>query len=274
VLARADATLREHPELPHAAWLRAEVHRGWAARFTRIEPRDDVRAQIAWQDADALDGGRVVGIGELAFPPRAKIAATFTVPGSGSRGVLTRLDGVALAGVSTEGTLTYTVDVPPAEHHLVIEVDGETAFASWVAIAGVPAGFPRPSILVPIGDDGACSAASFVGVVRDGAGVRAANVSCDRWVAAAPAERRGTVLVARCERSTCGPFLEWRSESSLGSGPEKPTAPHGAAWPGWATWTAVGVGALAVTTITLIATGVFETRATEPRFIAGGVRTE
>lgn len=38
-LARAEALLREHPELPQAAWLRAEVHRAWAARFTRIEPR-------------------------------------------------------------------------------------------------------------------------------------------------------------------------------------------------------------------------------------------
>jgi hypothetical protein len=273
-LARADAILREHPELPQAAWLRAEVHRSFAARWTRVEPRDDVRAQNAWQDADALDGGRAAGIGELAVPPRPKASAALTVQGGGSRAIVARLDGVELTGTSTEGTLTYAVDVPPAEHHLVISVDGETAFAAWVAIAGVPAGSPKPSIPVRIGDDGACAASSFAGVVRDGNGVRAANVSCDRWVAAAPAERRGTVLVARCERSTCGPFLEWRSEGSFGLGPETPVVPRGGAWPGWATWTAVGVGAVAATTITLIATGVFESRPTEPRFIAGGVRTE
>ncbi|HSO34699.1 MAG TPA: hypothetical protein VLT33_19325, partial [Labilithrix sp.] len=84
------------------------------------------------------------------------------------------------------------------------------------------------------------------------------------------------VLVARCERSACGPFLEWRSESSFGSGPaaEPPTTRHGGAWPAWATWTAVGVGAVAATTITLIATGVFESRPTEQRFVVGGVRRE
>ena len=36
----------------------------------------------------------------------------------------------------------------------------------------------------------------------------------------------------------------------------------------------VGVGAVAATTITLIATGVFESRPTESRFVAGGVRVE
>ena len=50
--------------------------------------------------------------------------------------------------------------------------------------------------------------------------------------------------------------------------------PRGAAWPAWATWTAVGVGAALATTLTLVATGVFESRPTEPRFVAGGVRTE
>ena len=275
-LARADAILREHPELPQASWLRAEVHRSWAARWTRVEPRDDVRAQIAWQDADALDGGRAAGIGEVSFPPRPKASATLTVQGGGSRAVVARLDGVALAGAIAEGTLSYPIDVPAAEHHLVVSLDGETVFAAWVAIASTPTrpASPRPNIAIRIGDDGACSAASFVGVAREGSGVRAANVSCDHWVAAAPAVQRGVVLVARCERSTCGPFLEWRSESSFGGLPDRPIAPRGAAWPAWATWTAIGVGAVAATTITLIATGVFESRPTEPRFVAGGVRTE
>ena len=285
-LARADAILREHPELPQAAWLRAEVHRGWAARWTRIEPRDDQRALIASQDADALDGGRAAGIGEVAFAARPKTSAAIIVQGGGGRAVVARLNGVALpptpanATNAAVGALTFPIDVPPAEHHLVISLDGEVAFASWVAIAAVPAGSPRPTIPIHVGDDGACSAGSFAGVIRDGTGVLAPNVSCEHWVAAAPAERRGTVLVARCERSTCGPFLEWRSESAFedrgdrAARLDKPSTPVGGRWPAWATWTAIGVGAVAATTITLIATGVFESRPTEPRFVAGGVRTE
>ena len=274
-LARADALLREHPELPQAAWLRAEVHRSWAARFTRVEPRDDARARLASQDADALDGGRAAGIGEAAFPARPRTPVTFLVQGAGSRAVVARLDGVELAGAPSEGALAYAVEVVPAEHHLLVSVDGEVAFSSWVSVtAGAGAGAaPRTSIPIRVGDDGSCAA--IAGVTREGAAVRAPNVSCERWVAAVPAERRGAVLVARCERSTCGPFLEWRSESSLGgtiSSPERPYAREG--WPAWATWTAVGVGAAAATTIALIASGIFEARPVEQRFVAGGVRHE
>ncbi len=274
-LARADALLRDHPELPQAAWLRAEVHRGWAARFTRVEPRDDIRAQLAWQDADALDGGRAPGIGEATFPPRARTPVTFTVLGAGSRAVVVRLDGVDLTGTASEGSVAYALDVVPTEHQLVVSVDGDVAFTSWVSITGAAAGAPRARIAVRVGDEGSCAA--IAGVTREGNAVRAPNVSCERWIAAVPTERRGAVLVARCERSTCGPFLEWRSEASFGAataGPEGPVARPGGGWPAWATWAAIGVGAAAATTITLIAAGVFEARPVEERFVAGGVRVQ
>ena len=270
-LARADALLRAHPELPQAAWLRAEVHRGWSARWTRVEPKDEVRALVAGQEADALDGGRAPGIGETTFPARRAEPVTFVVQGAGSRAVVARLDGVELTGVATDGNVSYAIDVVPAEHQLLVALDGDVVFSSWVAIA---AGATRATIPIRVGDEGSCAA--IAGVTRDGNTVRAPNVACERWVAAVPAERRGAVLVARCERSTCGPFLEWRSESSLG-GPGSGTGPavaRGAGWPAWATWTAIGVGAAAATTITLIATGVFESRPVEQRFVAGGVRHE
>ena len=101
----------------------------------------------------------------------------------------------------------------------------------------------------------------------------APGVSCDRWIAAIPAERRGSVLVARCERDTCGPLLEWRVESSLGYGAPADVAPR-TAWPVWATWTMIGIGVVAVAATTVIATGVLENRPVEQRFVAGGVKIE
>ena len=274
-LARAEAVLREHPELPQGAWLRAEVHRSWAARFTRIEPRDDQRAQLAWQEADALDGGRAVGIGEVAFPARARSAAMLAVHGAPNRKLVARLDGVELAGSpSADGGTTYPLDVPAAEHQLVLSIDGDAIFASWLAIAPSAAGAPRVTIPIHLGDDGACSAASLASVSRDGMAVRAPGVSCEHWVTAMPSERRGGVLVARCERSQCGPFLEWRTEGAFSGGPPTQGASHAGPWPSWATWTAVGVGVIAATTVALIATGVFESRPVEQRFVAGGVRVE
>jgi hypothetical protein len=281
-LARAETLLREHPELPQAAWLRAEVHRSWAARWTRVEPRDDHRAQEAWQDAEALDGGRAAGIGEVAFPSRPRTAATLSVQGAASRSLVARLDGTELtATTGPGGSTTYALDVPAAEHQIVVSVDGETVFASWVAIAEAAhagASAPTPMVVsVRVSNDGACAASSFGGVSADGAGgVRASGVSCDQWLAAMPTDRAGAVLIARCERNACGPFLEWRAagglEATATAAP--PQVRRGGAWPAWATWTALGVGAVAATTITLIATGVFESRPTEQRFVAGGVRQE
>ena len=279
-LARAEAMLRDHPELPQAAWLRAEVHRSWAARLSRIEPRDDARAQSAWQDADALDGGRAAGIGEAAFPARARTAITLTVLGAVNRKISVRLDGVELSPQpsptpSADGVLAYPVDTPAAEHQVVVSLDGEAVFASWVSIVAATGASPRPTIALHVGDDGACGASSLARVSRDGNTVRAPGISCDRWVAVVPAERRGAVLVARCERSSCGPFVEWRSEGAFDSGAAPPVAtPHGGHWPAWATWTAIGIGAACATTVALIATGVFESRPTEQRFVNGGVRIE
>ena len=281
-LARAEATLRDHPELPQAAWLRAEVSRGWASRWTRLEPRDEQRAQAAWQDADALDGGRAPGIGEASFPPRPRAPITLTVSGAGTRKPIARLDGTELTGTtSPDGVTTYALDVVPAEHQLVVTLDGDPVFASWLTVSPSAAGAARASLPIRVGDDSACSTSSLAGVTRDGnSAVRAPGVTCDHWVAAVATERRGAVLVARCAGSSCGPFVEWRSEGGFDVGPSegpataaRPGTPH-TGWPGWATWTAVGVGVLAATTITLVATGVLESRPTEQRFVAGGVRIE
>lgn len=271
-LARAEALLRDHPELPQAAWLRAEVSRGWSSRFMRLDPRDDARAESAWQDADALDGGRVAGVGEGAFPRRAAAHATVVVDHAEGQAVVVRLDGVALTGAPAGGgRMSYAVDVPAAEHQLVVALGGEPVFASWVALAPAAAGAPRSTIAVPLPEGGACGASSFEHVTRADGGVRAPGVTCARWVAAVAGEARGSVLVARCERDACGPLLEWRTET-MAPGPA-PT-PRGKGWPAWATWTLVGFGAATATAMTLVATGAFESRPTEPRFVAGGVRVE
>lgn len=275
-LARAEATLREHPELPQAAWLRAEVHRAWAARWSRVEPRDDARAELAWQEADALDGGRVAGVGEIAHPLRRAAAATFAVSGGTGHALGARLDGVELEGVpSPDGATRFTVDVRAAEHQLVITLDGEAVFASWISIAEAQPGAQRAPFPISLGETGVCGAAALGGVTRDADGnVHASGVACGRWIAVAPGDRPGAVLVARCERDACGPFLEWRAAKSLESPAPRERRIAPAPWPAWATWTAVGVGVLAAGVTTVIATGVLETRPVETRFVAGGVRIE
>lgn len=269
-LARAEAILRAHPELPQAAWLRAEVERAWSARWLRLAPRDEARARIAWENAQALDGGRVAGVGETSFPPRRKTKASIVVVG-GTR-VSLRLDGAPITPISGAADLTYDVLVAEGEHQLVAALDGEVVFASWVTIAGLD---PAPT-RVTVTEGTACSREQLGRVQLEAhnnqMSVVAAGVSCPRWIAAAPGPKRGSVLVARCEHDVCGPLLEWRVELVPSETPRR--RPQAATWPSWATWALVGIGAATVTSMAIIATGVLETRPVEPRFVVGGARQE
>jgi hypothetical protein len=269
-LARADTILRDHPELPQAAWQRAEVERSWAARYSRVDPRDDARAAEHWRNAYALDGGRVAGVGESDLGPRKRVPASIAVGGSRSRPIVVRVDGVDLgAGTPTgDGKVTYSTELAPAEHQVVAYADGEPAFASWITIAQ-----GAPPVEIELATGGMCARSAFASVTREESQVKAAGVACPQWVAAVPSDRAGTVLVARCERDTCGPLLEWRVERWGDGGPPQSLRKH-SVWPGWATWTIIGVGAATATAITLVATGVFESRPVEQRFVAGGARVE
>ena len=270
-LARVESLLRDHPELPQAAWLRAEVERTWSTRWLRLEPRDEARARTAWQNAQALDGGRVPGIGETAFANRPPVKATIVISSEADPRLTLRLDGMPLAPAETDarGAAVYHVEVAPAEHHLLATFDGRIVFASWIAIAG-----HDPTARVAISEGGACARDRLAQVQhKDGEIVDATGVTCPRWIAAVPGEKRGSVLVARCERDACGPLLEWRVERLPTYGPPQGHGPY-AGWPSWATWALVGVGAATAASMALIATGVFEARPVEPRFVVGGARQE
>jgi len=278
-LARAETTLREHPELPQAAWLRAEAERTWSVRFTRIEPRDETRARIAWENAEALDGGRVPGIGEPTFggkppAPSPKVKASFVLGSSAARArdAVVRLDGRILTPAGPDG-MTFEADVAPAEHQvLVTTADGSRVlFAAWIAPS---AGGSK--IRMGLADGGACTREALNGVHRDASDpthvVVPAGVSCSSYLAVAPGEKKGSIFVARCEGEACGPLLEWRVERYGAGGPPQTTTKS--SWPTWATWTLLGIGAATATSVALIATGVFDQRPVEPRFVVGGARQE
>ncbi len=274
-LARADAILREHPELPQAAWLRAECERAWAQRFLRAPPRDEARARIAWENAQALDDGRVAGIGETSFPPRPKVETAIALRAAHPERITLRLDGRVLKPTeSTSHGALYKLEVSPAEHHLYATTEsGRVVFASWIAIMQSSAAtLTSPTTSIAVSEGGSCSREDFASV-QQGAGGRvlAEGVTCDQWIAAIPTpDRPNSVLVARCERDVCGPLLEWRVERLTAAPPQSLTKTSH--WPAWATWTLVGIGAGAAASAALVATGVFESRPVEPRFVVGGAR--
>jgi hypothetical protein len=255
-LARAEGALLDHPELPQAAWLMAEVMRGWAARWMRGTP-DVERAARAWRAAAALDGGRVPGLGEPrgVEPPPAAAATPLALDGLDGGHVF--VDGAEVVGGA--------MHVAAGRHAIVVTRSAATVWAAWVNVT------PGSEVRASIPPVPACSKVDLGKVtLGEGPVVRADGVQCAGWVAALP--DAGGVKVASCEASRCGPMLSWRLTL-----PASPTHEHPPAvtsrWPTWATWTLVGVGVATGTVVALAAAGTFQPK-NETRFVNGGVKLQ
>ncbi len=262
-LGEAEATLRDHAELPHAAWLRAEVERVWSSRWLRA--KDEARAKRAWQRGAALDGGRAPGLGEKAFDAEATITATIRLEGA-SDGASMRLDGAPIA--------SGDVSRGEGEHALVVvRGDGSIASSAWISLAqGSIVHAQAPS--APSCSQGDVKRARLLGDA-----IVAKGVQCGHWVAAIAMDP-GVVRVATCEGESCGPLVEWRvtSSSSWTYAPTVPGAGSGSAqeshshWPAWATWTLAGVGVAGATIAIIAAAGAFKSAPTETHFVNGGLQ--
>jgi hypothetical protein len=253
-LARAQVVLRDHAELPQAAWLRAEVERGWSVRWLR--DGDEARAKRAWQRAAGLDGGREPGLGEKAFEGAGTVTASIRLTGAEGAGL--RLDGVKIA----PGEVTRT----EGEHALaIVRADGATSYAAWVSLA------QGEEVKLEAPESPACSRAAMARARLEAVRVRAVGVRCEKWVAAV-ADGVGVVRVATCEGETCGPLVEWRSIAPSGERTGA-AAESRSKWPAWATWALVGVGVAGAAVGVAAAAGAFKsTPAQETQFVNGGLK--
>jgi hypothetical protein len=255
-LARAEATLHRHPELPQGAWLMAEVERGWARRWANVPPKEPERAAAAWRRARSLDGGREPGVGE---------AATATLDPEVSFELYLDDDGESKASLDGHGVAPGPLRRGAGEHQLTLTRRGALIWAGWIGVA------PGASVRVAPPEPPPCSTEDVSRVVLDGAGgtgVRAEGVRCEHWVVAEPLIS-GALLVASCTMDRCGALLEW---GVGGAGPEVPDAVvRGSShWPAWATWTLVGVGAAAIAGVTLGVDAAFHAGASSAPFVSGG----
>jgi hypothetical protein len=249
-LARAEVTLREHPELPQAAWLMAEVERGWARRWTSVPPAQSERAAQAWALAESLDGGREPGLGEVAAKTTtAPISFQLAIQGGGDA----RLDGKEVES----GTLTAL----PGPHQLTLNQGGVLVWASWVGLGdGV-----RVEVRAPRSPP--CSTEDLGRVQSVGGLVRAAGVTCDLWVAAEPERTKPAILVSLCRADHCSDFVEYRMEGAIVA---PPAGVRTSSWPAWATWTLLGAGAAAAGGLTLGIDVAFHSSTSTSPFSVGG----
>jgi hypothetical protein len=284
----ADAWLRAHPELPEAAWLMAEVERARATRWRRIAPEDVEAAGRSWARAEALDGGRIPGIGEIAGAEHAAVATvSLELPGDDDA----RLDGRPLprdgAGsdraVTARGT-TRVVATRAGPHALVVTADGVAVWAGWIEI-----GPGTSSVAIDAPTSVPCSAAEFANLsnasnassatVDASAGVDARRIACGAWLAVSPGKEPGTIRIARCEAGRCGPSADWPETSAWARLPPPPVArEHGATsakrWPVWATWALAGAGVALAAGVVVVASGALQGPPTTTQFVTGGLKSQ
>ena len=260
----AEARLRAHADLPQAAWLMAEVERAKSTRWRRTVPVDPEAADRAWARAEALDGGRVAGVGE---------------PGAAAAAVPARITVEAPAGdrVWIDGAVIPTGE-PAATRaglHAVRAIwRGRTVWATWV---DVPGGDSTVTLDAPGTTPCSLADTSSAHLVGGGAvdAVDATGVLCPQWVAVAPGPATGTIRVALCAAGRCGPVLDWhRPVLAMFSGTPVAAADHASRWPAWATWSLVGAGAAIAVGAGILASGVLRAPPGETIFVSGGLKTE
>jgi hypothetical protein len=211
-LAHAEGLLRAHPELPQAAWLLAEVERGWATRFAQLEPVDRARAERHWRAAAALDGGRAAGVGEPAGAADESVTFRLDVQGAADE---IRLDGEP---VSSGNRIAR-----PGLHQVTATASGAVIFAQWTSVArdvDVRLALPGPA---------PCSRADLAGP----------DIRCPSWVRVRH-ERSNAYTVQSCSGASCGAEL-------LITALPRPEAlpPKHHHFPTWAAWTLGAAGVVA-----------------------------
>jgi len=255
-LAAAETLLLAHPELPHAAWLWAELKRAWALHYEQLSPpRTDLAAQ-ARREAIALAGPRARGATEAELQPNPTRVLRASYPSGHTLWV---------DGHESPAPSDADLHVSAGPHHLLLRSPGgSVAWSSFVHI------LVDTDLRVPLGAaQSPCSEAEFQTVAWDGRALPlAANIQCPSWLIALPTATG--VRLHTCRQGACGSPIEW---SGLPSAPFvlNTPAPKATPWPKWATWTLIAAGTLGATATTLAAAGVFTERPQDTRFVAGGL---
>jgi hypothetical protein len=240
LLNRLDQHLRQHPGLLQASWFMAERYR-LQARLSRRASADEARRFERL--AEVTEGARAPAFGEPAATREAIAKVRVELVVHGARRHEVYWDGSPSAD---------QLDTAPGEHHLLVYRGARVAWAGWVNA------MTSGKIDVWAPDAAACSAEDFEGVALDSKSlVRVPpGVRCSAWIAVAPSDRPGALVIALCASDRC------EGASSLGepvaTGPVPSERAAQGPLPPWAAWTLAGVGVAAATSIVLWRAGVFD----------------
>jgi hypothetical protein len=242
-LARAERLVREHPELPQAAWSMAEVLQ-LSADVEGSAPGGADAARALAQRAEALAGPRVAPFSDQApnapLPATAPAARALRVRGLGPT------DALEWDGVATSATL----EASPGEHHARVTRNGRLLYAGWVNV-----GKDDGELALPVPETVPCSVDDIgQSRIEGGRAIPAPHARCDSYVVArALAGANRGIEAALCERERCGDLATYRRAAvpvRASSNERQKTY--------WPYAVAAGAGALAITGIVLWRAGAFD----------------
>ncbi len=239
-LEHAAELLREHPELPQAAWLLAEQLE-LSADLEDAAPEGASSAQALRERAAALEGARATPFSDRAASSELTTpsARALTTEGLEPNDVL-EWDGVRIAHALTSAT---------GEHHARVLRGERLLWAGWVNVAE-----QEPRVRLPVPENPACSP-DDIGAARiaGGRALTSARVRCESYVLAA-AHPGGGIEAALCERGVCGKVVIFQRGTHDDAG----AVAGERNWPRWATYTLVAAGGVLATSLVLWRTGAFD----------------
>jgi hypothetical protein len=237
-LEHAERLLREHPELPQAAWLMAEQLE-LTAEVESTAP-DGTSASVALRKrAAVLEGSRATPFSDHAPSAEPEAPAPHALTAEGPEPG----DALEWDGVRTGVQLSAAA----GEHHVRVSRNGRLLWAGWVTV-----GESELKVRLPVPETPACSPDDIgAGHFEGGRAVAAAHARCESYVLARP-RAGGGIDAALCERDACGKVVIFQATPA---GAASVTPEHG--WPRWATYTAIAAGVI-TTGIVLWRAGVFD----------------
>jgi hypothetical protein len=237
-LEHAERLLRDHPELPQAAWLMAEQLE-LTAEVESTAPDGASSSVVLRKRAAVLEGPRATPFSDHAPSAEPEAPAPHALSAEGPE----PSDRLEWDGVRTGLELSTTA----GEHHVRVSRNNRLLWAGWVTV-----GDNEPSVHLPVPETPACSGDDIgAGHFEGGRAIAAAHARCVSYVLAR-ARAGGGIDAALCERDACGKIVIFQATPP---GTAVATAEHG--WPRWATYGAIAAGVVS-TGIVLWRAGVFD----------------